>query len=44
VIELLDNKELCQKLGMNARTFIQERFDLHSICLPQQIEWVNSLL
>lgn len=43
-IELLNNPTLRQTLGENARTLVQKHFDLHSLCLPRQIDWVNSLM
>ncbi len=44
VCDLLDNAEERLLLGNNARAFAQEHYDLHNICLPKQIEWVEGLL
>ncbi len=43
VCDLLVNTEERQRLGQNARRFAQENYDLQSVCLPRQLEWVNSL-
>lgn len=44
VCELLADKQERIKLGSNARNFVIQHYDLHSICLPQQVNWVKSLL
>jgi glycosyltransferase involved in cell wall biosynthesis len=31
------------RLGGQARAFAQERFDLRSVCLPRQLDWVQGL-
>ena len=31
------------RLGSNARAFAQARYDLKTVCLPRQIDWVDSL-
>ena len=43
VCALLDNPIERQRLGTNARAFAIERVDLHSTCLPRQVEWVEQL-
>jgi glycosyltransferase involved in cell wall biosynthesis len=43
VISLLDSPEERQRLGRNARQFAIEHYDLETICLPRQLEWVRSL-
>tara|TARA_B100000700_G_C15009653_1_gene840262 strand:+ start:240 stop:1469 length:1230 start_codon:yes stop_codon:yes gene_type:complete len=40
---LLDNKELRNILSNNARKFIVENYDLNTICLPSQINWIENL-
>jgi glycosyltransferase involved in cell wall biosynthesis len=40
---LLDSPSLRDKLGKNARRFAIENYDLNTVCLPRQIEWVNNL-
>lgn len=41
VANLADNKKLQERLGRNARQFAVEHYDLMSVTLPQQIEWVE---
>ncbi len=43
VCELLDDPAARARLGANARIFAQERYDLKSVCLPAQLQWVESL-
>jgi glycosyltransferase involved in cell wall biosynthesis len=43
VCDLLDDAEARSRLGAAARRLMQERYDLESICLPRQTEWVNAL-
>ena len=43
VCELLDQPEERARLGANARTFAQKHYDLQTVCLPQQLAWVNGL-
>jgi glycosyltransferase involved in cell wall biosynthesis len=43
VCSLLDNSEVRQQLGRNARDFAVANYDLESVCLPQQIQWVKKL-
>lgn len=43
VIELLNNPDKRAKLSRNARKFVIENFDLKTVCLPKQIQWVESL-
>lgn len=43
VCTLLDDPELRAKLGDNARRFAKEHYDLGTVCLPRQIEWVEGL-
>jgi glycosyltransferase involved in cell wall biosynthesis len=40
---LLDDATARNRLGANARAFAQSHYDLQKVCLPQQIEWVQSL-
>ncbi len=44
VIELLNNPEKRAKLSNNARRFVVENYDLKTVCLPKQIQWVESLV
>ena len=43
ICTLLDNPAERGRLGANARQFAQETFDLHNVCLPKQLAWVESL-
>lgn len=43
VCRLLEDKTLATQLGSAARACAVEHFDLHSVCLPKQILWVQSL-
>jgi len=43
ICELLDNPVTRRKLGDNARAFVKKHYDLRSVCLPKQIEWVENL-
>ena len=44
ISNLLDNDNLRHQLSLNARDHIINNYDLESICLPSQIEWVENLL
>lgn len=43
VSNLLDNEAERKRLGENARNFAKSNYDLRSVCLPRQIEWVENL-
>lgn len=43
VCALLDDRQECARLGANARAFAQETYDLTKVCLPRQLQWVESL-
>ncbi|CAN1533085.1 RfaG Glycosyltransferase [Methylophilaceae bacterium] len=43
ICQLLDNAKLRAKLGKNARAFAIKHYDLQTICLPNQLVWVNQL-
>jgi glycosyltransferase involved in cell wall biosynthesis len=43
IVRLLDDPALRQRLGQEARKKIQFYYDLHSICLPKLIKWVDFL-
>lgn len=43
VCDLLDDSAARDRLGQAARAFVQESYDLHRICLPQQIAWIDRL-
>ena len=43
VCALLDDPAARQRLGHNARAFAQAHYDLHRVCLPRQLQWVQDL-
>lgn len=43
VDRLLDDAPARERLGRNARAQVQAEYDLHSVCLPGQVAWVESL-
>ena len=43
VCKLLDDPDERTRLGTNARACAQSHYDLKSVCLPRQIEWVKQL-
>jgi len=43
VCALLDDPVARQRLGANARAFAQANYDLKSVCLPRQMQWVEGL-
>jgi glycosyltransferase involved in cell wall biosynthesis len=44
IIDLLEQPQERQRLGHNGRTFAQRNYDLQSVCLPRQLEWVEALV
>ncbi len=40
---LLDDADLRVHLGETSRRFVQEKYDLQRICLPQHLDWVAQL-
>lgn len=43
VSSLLDNSELREELGKNAREFAVNTYDLETVCLPKQLAWVDAI-
>lgn len=43
VVELLSDPAARARLGAAARQFAQARYDLETVCLPQQIRWLESI-
>jgi len=43
VCALLDDPKSRARLGKNAREFAQANYDLKTVCLPQQVQWVKGL-
>jgi glycosyltransferase involved in cell wall biosynthesis len=41
--QLLDNPAQRQRMGNNAREHVRSQFDLRSVCLPKQLQWISSL-
>ncbi len=44
VVQLLDQPQERQRLGLRAREFARQHYDLKSVCLPRQLEWVKRLV
>jgi glycosyltransferase involved in cell wall biosynthesis len=44
VCQLLDDRKSRARLGSSARKFARENYDLKKVCLPRQLEWVESLV
>ncbi|MCH2165237.1 MAG: glycosyltransferase family 4 protein [Marinovum sp.] len=43
VCEILDNPDLTTRLRAQAREDVVATYDLKSVCMPRQLEWVNAL-
>ncbi len=43
ICDLMENPEARIEMGRAARAFVQQNYDLQTICLPRQIEWINKL-
>jgi glycosyltransferase involved in cell wall biosynthesis len=43
VIKLLDNSKERARLGLAARKFAREKYDLKNVCLPRQFRWAEEL-
>jgi len=43
VCDLLEDAAARKRLGQNARAFVVQNYDLRTVCLPQQLEWVGRL-
>ncbi len=43
IIQLLDDEKLRNKISTNARKFVIENYDLKNVCLPKQIQWIQSI-
>lgn len=41
--ELLDDPEQRRQLGQAARNRVLEKYDLHRVCLPAQLRWIQEL-
>ena len=44
IAHLLDHPAERERLGRQARQTMIEKYDLHAVCLPQQLAWVHALL
>jgi glycosyltransferase involved in cell wall biosynthesis len=44
IVHLLENANERQRLSHQARQTIIQDYDLHTVCLPQQLAWVNGLV
>ena len=43
VVDLLEHPAERQRLGHNARQFARQHYDLQTVCLPRQLQWVSAL-
>ena len=43
ISDLADAPQERARLGANARAFARETYDLRSVCLPRQLEWVKAM-
>ena len=43
VTNLLKNSKERARLGLAARNFAKDNYDLRNICLPRQMKWVEDL-
>jgi len=43
VFELLDDEAKRSILGKEAREFARSTYDLRTVCLPEQISWVEDI-
>lgn len=43
IVSLLENPDERKQLGEAARSHVKQTYDLDSICLPRQIEWITKL-
>jgi glycosyltransferase involved in cell wall biosynthesis len=43
ICELLEDEALRKRLGENARRMVTETFDLNTVCLPKQIELIETV-
>lgn len=43
IVQLLDDKQARLRLGSNAREFAIAHYDLTTVCLPAQLDWVKRL-
>lgn len=44
VVELLDDPAERERLGAQARQRAVERYDLRSVCLPAQLDWIEGFV
>jgi len=43
VSKLLDDSVMRRSLGLRARSFVLDQYDLRRVCLPGQVDWVEGL-
>ena len=44
ICELLEDRAARQRLGGAARDLVRTGYDLRTICLPRQIDWVSNVM
>ena len=42
-VRILEDKILAATLGDNARAFAVKTYDLKTVCLPKQLEWIRGI-
>lgn len=44
IVNLLEDRDSREHMGQSARLSIHRRYDLHNICLPRQVKWVDGVM
>jgi glycosyltransferase involved in cell wall biosynthesis len=44
VCTVLDDKELAARMGKAARELAVSKYDLKSVCMPNQLNWIENLI
>lgn len=44
VCALLDDEAARRRLGAAARQMMRDKYDLHTICLPRQLQWLSGIM
>ncbi len=43
ICRVLEDRQLAHSLGQAARVFARGKYDLQTVCLPQQLQWIDQL-